>query len=191
MNVPTGEPIERGTKVPKINPRQYIESLMDKDFDGYISITIKGETGLEEGTLVYQEGEIVSSDYLYFRYNKQYKAKDGLKRTLNAFNSRNGIIDTYKLSSHQTQLILTMNRDCKLMEPINKEKLDIPRKFTLEYEEELIEEETKQLTREQLMKKYGLTGLKESEDTGGQLIQKAREEHRTLEKFLEKEKTKK
>lgn len=189
MNVPTGEPLERGRNVPDIKPEEYIESLLDKDFSGYNSVTIYGETGLEEGTIVYKNGEIISGDYQYFRYNEQYRGKEGIKRALNAMNSRNGIVDTYKLSSHQIQLILTLNEECKLEEPISMEELEIQRHFSTDYEEELIEEETRELTREQLMKKYGLVGLKESEDTGGQLVQKAREEHRTLEKFLDKRKS--
>lgn len=188
MNVPTGEPVERGREVQKIQPKEYITNLMDKDFTGYTAVTIHGETGLEEGIAAYKNGEIVSSSYMYFRYNEHYRAEDGMKRFINALNSRNGIIDTYKLSSHQIQLVLTLNEECALEEPVNKEGLEVPAQFNTGYEEKLIKEETRELTREQLMKKYGLTGLRESEDTGGQLLQKAREEHRTLRKFLEKEK---
>lgn len=189
MNVPTGEPIERGRKVTKINSRDYVKSLMEKEFTGYSAITIHGETGLEEGIVIYQNGEIVASDYSYFRYNKQYRAKEGLDRAFNALNSRSGVLDTYKLSSHQLQLVITLNDECTLGEPINQENLDIPSMFRREYEEQLIEEETEEMTREQLMKKYGLTGLQDNKDTGGQLLQKAREEHRTLRKFLEREKS--
>lgn len=190
MNVPTGSPVERGREVPNINPRDYIERLMDQGFSGYNSITIHGETGLEEGTIIYQNGEIISGDYLYFRYDKQYMAEEGIERALNALRSRNGIIDTYSLSSHQIQLILTLNEECKLRQSINKEKLELPSHFTLDYEEKLIKKKTKELTRDELLKKYGLTALRTSEDTGGQLIQKAREEQRSLEKFLKKRKGK-
>lgn len=190
MKIPTGEPVERGTKIPKISPRHTIESLMKDKFTGYSAITIHGRTGLEEGIMIYKDGKIIGSEYMYFKYNKRYKSKEALMRSLNALNSRNGIIDTFKLTSHQIQLTKTMNEEAILFESIGKEELEIPSSFTTGYEEELIEKKTKELTKEELLKKYGLIGLKESEDTAGQLMQKARQESRTLEKFLRKEKGK-
>ncbi len=184
MNIPTGSPVERGREVPKINPRKYMHQLMDQGFRGYNSITIHGETGLEEGTIIYRNGEIISGDYVYFRYNKQYQAEEGIKRALNALRSRNGVIDTYSLTSHQVELILTLNEDCTLREPISKDKLQLPSHFTRDYEEKLIKKKTQELSRDELLRKYGLTALQTSRDTGGQLIQKAREERRSLEKFL-------
>lgn len=191
MKIPTGEPVERSIEIPKINPRHTIESLMDDGFTGYSTLTIHGETGLEEGIIVYKNGKIIGSEYAYFKYSKRFKSEKALERTLNAFNSRNGIMDTYKLTSHQIQLFKTMNEESILQEPIDKEKLELSSSFTTKYEEELMKKKTKKLTREQLMKKYGLTGLETNEDTGGQLVQKARQEHRTLKKFLEKEKREK
>jgi len=190
MKVPTGEPVERGRKVEKISPKHTVHSLLDSDFTGYNTITIHGETGLEEGIIVYKNGEVIGSEYIYFKYNKSYRAEEGLKRSMNALNSNNGIMDTYKLSSHQLQLTKTMNEESMLTEPKTKEELELPTSFSTEYEEELMKEETKELTQDQLLKKYGLTELESTEDTGGQLIQKARQEHRTLEKFLKREKKK-
>lgn len=190
MDIPTGEPVERGREIPNIDPENYISRLMDEDFTGYSAITIHGETGLEEGVIVYHNGEIRASDYLYFRYDEECKVKDGLERSLNALRSENGIIDTYKLSSHQLQLVITLNEESVIEKPISKEELEIPESFSIYYEEQLMEEETKELSRNQLLKKYGLTALSSSKDTAGQLVQKAREEHRTLEDFLEKERKK-
>jgi len=188
MKIPTGEPVERGTKVPKTSPRNIIEGLMKDKFTGYNAITIHGETGLEEGVIIYKNGKIIGSEYSYFKYNKKYMSKEALERSLNALKSRNGVIDTYKLTSHQIQLTKTMNEEAMLSEPVGKEELEIPSTFTTKYEEGLMEKRTKKLTKEELLKKYGLTGLSSSEDTSGQLIQKAKQEQRTLEKFLEREK---
>jgi len=188
MKVPTGEPVERGRKVQKISPKHTIQTLIENDFTGYNTITIHGETGLEEGVIVYKDGYIIGAEYIYFKYNKTYIAEEGLERALNALNSKNGIMDTYKLSSHQLQLAKTMNEENMLQEPIGKEELEVPTTFNKEYEEQLMKKETKELTQSELLKKYGLTQLETSKDTGGQLVQKARQEHRTLEKFLEKEK---
>lgn len=187
MNVPTGSQVERGREVPEIDAQNYLESLMDKDFTGYSAVTIHGETGLEEGLIIYHDGEIIGSEYLYFQYNKTYSSEEGLERNLNALKSRNGVIDTYKLSSHQLQLVKTLNEEEMLSESIDEEKLEVPESFSLKYEEKLIEKKTRELTREQLLRKYGLTALSSNQDTAGQLVQRAREEHRTLEDFLKRE----
>lgn len=177
MNITAGNPLERGKYLDEIDTRAFIVKLMEKSFSGYICVAIQGKMGLEEGTVVLHNGAIVSSDYEYFYYNKTFKADSGLERSLNALRAPIGVVDAFSLSAYQVQLILTLNEENNLKKSVTTEDLIVPAAFSFNYEEELGEEvPEEEVTREQMLKRLGLTRLVGAGATRTALIKKAKEE---------------
>lgn len=159
MRIAVGVPVERCLELDKIDSKQYLLKLMSEKFNGYICVTIMGKTGIEEGVLLFHNGEIVSADYEYFRYNRNFPSDSGLKRCLNALLGF-GLLDTYSLSPYQVQLIMTLNEECGLSEKVTKGDLEKlwPEEFTYQYEEELIPLKEK-ISKEEVLKRIGVPEL--------------------------------
>lgn len=189
MNIASGTPVQRGISLSDINPKEYLVKLMTEKFNGYTCVTIKGKKGIEEGILVFHDGNIVSSDYEYYRYNKRYVAEEGLLRTLNAFLASKGVVDSFSLSPYQVQLIMTLNDDCNLKNEImSVASLPFPNSFSYSYEEALAETkgETKEYAKEVLLKKYGLSKLAAPKITRAVLLESAEEENEKIDKIIKK-----
>jgi hypothetical protein len=187
MNIAASEPLERGKYLGEVDTKEYVLKMMAGKFNGYICVTIAGRGGIEEGVIVFHDGAIVSSDYEYFRYDKRFKADEGLKRSLNALCSKKGVIDSFSLSPYQVQLILTLNEDCTLAQKVMPETLAMPAAFSSSYEEQLEEVPApKEDERTALLKKYGIVTLREPTVTKGALIAGAMDEHVKLEELLKK-----
>ena len=187
MNIAAGLPQERGKPLSDMDPKGYISKSMAEKFNGYFSIAIKGKHGLEEGTLVMHNGDIVSSDYEYYRFNKSFKAEDGFERCLNALYAKSGILDSFSLTSYQVQLVLTLNEEANLREKVTRETLKFPDSFSYSFEESLSAGlPSGELSRIQLFKKLGL-----AQDTGGRttkeaLLRKAKSESTEIEEAFSK-----
>ena len=182
MNIAVGNAVEMGKILGTFDVKSYLIRLMDEKFNGYVCITALGKTGLEEGLLIFHNGLIASSDYEYYKYNKRFKAEEGLKRTLNAFYAKNGVVDSFSLSVYQVQLILTLNEECNLHEKIGKENLKLPESFSFSFEEELMEKKEEVVSKEVLLKKYGLARLFAPGATRKELIESMKKEHEFIEK---------
>ena len=158
MNISAGKPIDKGKEASSITPKTYISSFMDTSFSGHLVITGEGLYGIEEGILLFNDGNIIASSYSYFSFNKEFKAMEALSRTLNAFKNKKSIIDTYSLASYQVQLVTSLNGEYLLDTPVNKTNLTTPSKYSTYYEQQLIDDEKKQssLNREDLLKKFNL-----------------------------------
>lgn len=178
MNIAAGVPLERGKYLGEFSPQEYLSSLMKQKFNGYVCACIRGRTGLEEGVLVFHNGEIASVDYEYYRYNRNFMAADGLARCLNALLAKSGIVDSFSLSPYQVQLVLTLNEDCNLKEKVNEQALlkMMPRVFNQSYEDALTPIKSAEVSREDLLKKYGITSLVAPGATRTELIKTAKSE---------------
>lgn len=192
MNIAAGTPLERGKDLRDINPKSYLEKMISEKFNGYISIAIKGKNGFEEGTVVFHNGDLVSSDYDYYKFNKNFKSGEGLERSLNAMHSKEGILDSFSLSSYQVQLVLTLNEEANLKEKVTNDNLKVPDSFSFKYEEELEKELPKEeMSKEQLFNKLGLSDKAGEKTTKEVLIEKAKEEDKDIIKTVVNEREKK
>lgn len=160
MNIASGVACERGKALGKFDPKEYLLKLMNEKFCGYISLTVSGDKGFEEATIVLNNGQITCCDYEYFKFNRKFSAEDGLKRAFNAFLAKNGVLDCFSLRPQQVQLVMTLNEDCVLREPVGEHALALPASFSTDYEKEVAGELAKtEETRSWFLKKYGLTKL--------------------------------
>jgi len=189
MNIASGTPVQKGVTLSDVNPKEHVVKLMREKFNGYTCVTIKGKNGVEEGVLVFHDGNIVSSDYEYYRYNKRYTAEEGLIRTLNAFLASKGVVDSFSLSPYQVQLIMTLNDDCNLKNEImSASSLPFPNAFSYSYEDALMEtkRETKEYAKDVLLKKYGLSRMVGPKVTRAVLLESADDENKRIDKMVKK-----
>ncbi len=189
MNIASGTTVQKGVALSDVNPKEHVVKLMREKFNGYTCVTIKGKNGVEEGVLVFHDGNIVSSDYEYYRYNKRYTAEEGLIRTLNAFLASKGVVDSFSLSPYQVQLIMTLNDDCNLKNEImSASSLPFPNAFSYSYEDALIEtkRETKEYAKDVLLKKYGLSRMVGPKVTRAVLLESADDENKRIDKMVKK-----
>jgi len=189
MNIASGTPVQKGVALSDVNPKEHVVKLMREKFNGYTCVTIKGKNGVEEGVLVFHDGNIVSSDYEYYRYNKRYTAEEGLIRTLNAFLASKGVVDSFSLSPYQVQLIMTLNDDCNLKNEImSASSLPFPNAFSYSYEDALMEtkRETKEYAKDVLLKKYGLSRMVGPKVTRAVLLESADDENKRIDKMVKK-----
>ncbi len=189
MNIASGTPVQKGVSLSDVNPKDYLAGLMAEKFNGYTCVTIKGKNGIEEGVLVLHDGNIVSSDYEYYRYNKRFIAEDGLLRTLNAFMAGKGVMDSFSLSPYQVQLVMTLNDDCNLKNEImSSASLPFPNAFSYSYEDALVEtkSETKEYAKDVLLKKYGLSRMAGPKVTRAILLESADDENKRIDKMVKR-----
>lgn len=189
MNIASGTPVQKGVTLSDVNPKEHVVKLMREKFNGYTCVTIKGKNGVEEGVLVFHDGNIVSSDYEYYRYNKRYTAEEGLIRTLNAFLASKGVVDSFSLSPYQVQLIMTLNDDCNLKNEImSASSIPFPNAFSYSYEDALMEtkRETKEYAKDVLLKKYGLSRMVGPKVTRAVLLESADDENKRIDKMIKK-----
>jgi hypothetical protein len=190
MNIASGTPVQKGVNLADINPRDYLAKLMEEKFTGYMCITVKGKTGLEEGTLVFHNGNIVCSDYEYYKYDKKFTAEEGLARIVNCLLASKGLIDTFSLSPYQVQLIMTLNEDSNLKsEVMSSDSLQFPASYSTAYEDSLTKvekPEEKPYEKEVLLKKYGLSRMMGPKVTRAILLESADEENIKIDKMMDK-----
>lgn len=157
-----GIPIKQGVDVATVNFMGLLAEVMKKKFDGYLCICVQGRGGMEEGTLVFEDGRIVASMYEYFRYNKILMGEQAFARVLNASAAKHGIIEIYQLTAEQVQLILAFNEQA-IFVPVERDLRNVNiNEFSIAYEERVQEEKKESKdTKENLLKKYKI------EEAGG------------------------
>lgn len=116
-----------------------IKELMKKKFSGYLCVTIQGNGGIEEGTLVFNGGKPTAAVYEYLRHNKTIFAKDAVPRIFNAAAATYGVVDIYQLTPEQVQLILAFNENAVLPTVMSERDVDasVSTGFNEKYEAEL------------------------------------------------------
>ncbi len=190
MNITSGTPMEKGTSLGDIRPKEYMARLMEEKFNGYACITIRGKTGIEEGVIIFHNGSIVSCDYEYYKYNARFVAEEALARNLNAFIASKGVLDSFSLSSYQIQLVMTLNEDCNLKTDITSPSmLQFPEAFSYSFEESLVgpaKEPEKGAERNVLLKRYGLSRMLGPNVTRSILMESADEENKRIDKMIDK-----
>lgn len=190
MNITSGTPMEKGTSLGDIRPKEYMAKLMEKKFNGYACVTIRGRTGIEEGVILFHNGNIVSCDYEYYKYNARFVAEEALARNLNAFIAPKGVLDSFSLSSYQIQLVMTLNEDCNLKSDIiSPSMLQFPEAFSYSFEEALagpVKKEDRGVERNVLLKRYGLSKMLGPNVTRSILMESADEENKRIDRMIDK-----
>ncbi len=109
INLPPGNVVRKGIDLATIDFRALLRELREKMFNGYLSLSIQGGTGIEDGSLVFDSGKIVAAFYEYLKYGKDVVGDAAFVRILNASLASTGLLDIYQLSNDQVQLILAFN----------------------------------------------------------------------------------
>lgn len=186
MGIAAGEIVESLKNLKTVKSKEYFNGLMKKKFNGYICTTTKGVCGIEEGLILFEKGKITLSSYEYFWYNKKFTAEKALERSLNSMNANIGVMDVFSLAPQQVQLVKTLKDDCVLKIPVAGDRLKIPGAFSQKYEKELGGEKIEEISREELLKRYGLESLKEPSTTREMLMYRAKKEAEDIEKTRKK-----
>jgi len=184
MKITAGNPLERGKDISLTNARDYLLKLLTENFNGYVCATIKAKRGIEEGVILFHNGRIVASSYAYFKYLREYQAEPAMERFLNAMMAKTGVIDSFSLSSYQVQLVMTLNEEASLKNPIDSETLQLPNSYTTKYEDELAKKVVAETGKQtQIMKNLGLTGYLTGV-TKEEIMKAAKEEDQRIERMI-------
>ncbi|MFH1199717.1 MAG: DUF2226 domain-containing protein [Candidatus Micrarchaeota archaeon] len=155
VSLPAGKVIKTGLDLAAIDFFSLLAELKSKAFNGYLSITVSGYGGLEDGTLVFDNGKIVASFYDYLRYDQKLVGEAALARCFNASQAKVGVIDLYQLSNEQVQLILAFNEGA-ISIPSERDLARFKgQPFSQEYEKQLASLSSVE-TKSDLLKKYKL-----------------------------------
>lgn len=162
MNIPVGNFLEKGADLKKIDLQKKAGDLSAKAFSGYLVLTIEGYTGIEEGVLLFRNGEMTGSVFEFIKFGETFFSDDALKLTANASKANHGIVDVIELSKQQAELVLAFND--KMAFPKAIQPKDLSRVVTSNYDIELVKKFVsdkikKEESRFDIMKKLGLKGL--------------------------------
>ncbi|MBS3060830.1 MAG: hypothetical protein J4432_04975 [DPANN group archaeon] len=176
MNIAAGTELETGKQIGSFDAKSYITRLMADSFSGYLCATVEEKHGFEEGILLFNAGQLTLAEYEYFHFSRVYKGKEALDRALNALTANSGIMDTYSLTSQETQLAMSLNAESIIPQIITVRDFKMPQAFSRTYEEQLLEQKQEEFGKQQLLKKMGIT--KRREVTNEQLLDKSRDEQK-------------
>ena len=162
MNLPLSDVIEQGKKTAEFDYKSRLNSCLGGDFSGYIVLTIDGFDGMEEGVLIFRKGYLSAGLYEFLNYGITMFGDSSLKHTFNAFLNDKGIVDVYGLTNQQVDLVTAFNDKIKLTRPVTKG--DASKLFALKYSSELSKELLKEVlqkqeSKDEVLKKFGLTSL--------------------------------
>lgn len=185
MKIAAGKPEEIGVNLKEIKSKDYINDMVNNKFNGYICITIGGKTGVEEGVLFFRNGKILLANYEYFKYNTEFKKEQAAPRVFNALASKTGVLDKFSVTDEQAKLIITLKED----ELIGKEiKVQISNNFSEEFENEIIKKAIKErgITKEDILRKYGIASLRATEASKEELMYRSKQEDIDIRRLVEK-----
>lgn len=160
MNLPAGKPVKTAIDVATVDFVALLGELSGKNFNGYLCITIQGANGIEDGTLIFDNGKIVASTYEYLKYSKTMAGEAAFVRIVNASAAQQGVIDIYQLTNDQVQLILAFNENA-IFVPNEKDLKNLKVTSFSTFFEDQVKQEAKPVSRADLMKKYRMEDLHE------------------------------
>ncbi|MFH0987122.1 MAG: DUF2226 domain-containing protein [Candidatus Micrarchaeota archaeon] len=176
MDIALGKPVETGSYTDQLDARRFIEKLKSQNFTGYVSVVINESAGIEEGTIIFYNGGAACADYEYYKYNEVFRGNTGLERCLNAFLARNGVVDTFSLTSYQLQLITTLNEESAVSLGDGDISAMIPDSFSERYSAQMVSKYgTGEATKQEVYKKLGISRKTAKNSTRDQLIERVSE----------------
>jgi len=113
MDIPAGKPIKEAMGTNTVDFRKLFPALREHQLTGYLAADILTNSGIEEGVLLFNKGEIIAAEYYYVAPGKQVVGEPALKLALNALVS-DGCMDIYELGEDELVLAREHNRDAVL-----------------------------------------------------------------------------
>lgn len=165
MELPLGSPIKEGMDISSADFRKLFPTFREHRLTGYVALDILTDNGLEEGTLLYNDGEIIAADYTYLAKDKTVHGEDALRLVMNAC-AGTGRFDVCEIGAGEIIGIRERNREDVLKYKPTDEEINalIPEMFVKQALEEkavgVKAEEVKAMggvSKEEVLKKYGIS----------------------------------
>lgn len=154
MNLPSGIALKTNLDVAAVDFAALLAELEKRKFNGYACLCSAGNSGFEEGTLVFDDGKPVASIYEYYAFKKTFFGEQAFKRIANASCAATGVLDLFELSNEQVRLVLAFNERA-IHVPDVKAIFSQKMVFSAALEEEA-KSSMLPATKSELLKKYGL-----------------------------------
>lgn len=158
MNLPSGKPFKTNLDNASTDVFKVIEELHRKRFSGYMALCVKGQKGLEEATLLLDEGKVVGAAYEYYGYQKTFAGDKAFQRFVNASAAKHGTLDVFELTSEQIHLALAFNEDVVFV-PQDKEFHNVKVKEFSPFFEDEVKKEADAASPEDVSKKLKMYEL--------------------------------
>lgn len=160
MELPTGRKKLQGIVLAKGNPAARLEELANSGFTGYVPLTILGNSGIEEGSIIFKSGKIRGANFLYPAFGKEFYGTEALKQCFNALAAKKGIFEAIELSEQQVELTLALKEELSVegVKASDFKKI-IPAGYSKEFSEKVSKEFAGKESKAELFKKLGFAGL--------------------------------
>ena len=109
ISLPRGKMVEKNADLLATDFLKKLVEMQKMGFTGYVALCVKGLSGLEEATVLYDEGKLVGCFYEYYKFNKTFEGREAFQRVLNASAAKNGVFDVIALKTEQVRLVLAVN----------------------------------------------------------------------------------
>jgi len=161
MNLPAGKTVKK-LETGKADFVNEISQLMKSFFTGYVVITIEGYSGIEEGILFFNKGQLVGASFEYPKFETTVFGDSAAKQFFNALAAKYSVADVCELSKQQLELITTFNEKIILDREITGKNLLklVPKEYTPEYAKKTLGKALeKQESMRSVFKRAGLSVL--------------------------------
>ncbi|MEM4663100.1 MAG: DUF2226 domain-containing protein [Candidatus Diapherotrites archaeon] len=157
MELPLGTPYQEHLKTTEVDMLKGITELMQKNFTGYIIVTIHGIDGMEEGAILFRNGLIVGAGYEFMKHGVTIEGTNAFEIVLNAFKAKYGIIDIYSLSLQHMDLVIAFHEKMLIKAKIDPKTLQklYPKEFSDKYARAIVRQKEEQ-SKYEVFKKIGL-----------------------------------
>lgn len=164
LNLPVGEIISKGVNIREIDAKKLIEGFYEKEFSGYLIVTLEGFDGLEEGVLLFKAGVLHAVFYEYDLYGVTVFGDASVPHFFNCLAAPYLVGDIVSLSDQQVDLITAFNDKSRLAKTVGKNDLQrlIPKAYSTELAKSVLSQYVKkEESKKDIFKKFGLTTLGE------------------------------
>ncbi len=122
MDLPLGTPVKEGMDTGNVDFRKLLPALKEHQLTGYVVTELLTNSGIEEGILLYGEGEVAAAQYAYVAKGLVIKGDGALKLMLNAC-AGDGKLDICELEDAQMVAAREGDRECVLKYKPTEEEL--------------------------------------------------------------------
>ena len=158
FSLPKGKITEKNAELLTIDFIKFLKENQKRAFTGYIALCIQGANGIEEGTILFDEGKIVGCFYEYYSFDKSFQGNEAFQRILNASAAKQGVFDVISLKPEQVRLVLAVNEGIVFVPaPGQLESVSV-KEFSPLFEQEVVQSQSEQ-TRTEFLKKFKLQDL--------------------------------
>ena len=162
INLPSGKVVETGVPITEVDLHATLDNLFNASLNGYLCLMIQGTDGIEEGVLIFKAGHPVAGAFEYLKYGQVVLAEEAIIRIFNAAAAKLGILDVFALTKEQVDTVLSFNGKAVFKRLMKKQEYDRMKVTT--YSDTYAKKDLSSLpatkaTKEDVLKKYALTGL--------------------------------